>query len=163
MNPFKPAFKASAVVVQPRSATPSLMQRAYGAGLADGDACIQIIKQEVPGRGNPSYRLRFDMTQNDFGTLENFVHCVGVPVTIRTVKRDASQNRQVWRLSYDGPQAYAVIRVLEHYLVRKRAEARVARVFVEEGRMGLHPGRGGTPDHYWKLREACFRKLRKLR
>ena len=103
------------------------------------------------------------MTQNDFGTLENFVHCVGVPVAIRTVKRDASQNRQVWRLSYDGPQAYAVIRVLEHYLVRKRAEARVARVFVEEGRIGLHPGPRGTPDHYWKLREACFRKLRKLK
>lgn len=163
MNTFKPAFKASAAMIVPRSTTPTAMQRAYGAGLADGEGCIQIIKQEVAARRNPTYRLRFEMMQNDFATLEHFVHCVGVPTKIRTVKRDSKQNRQVWRLAYDGPQAYAVIRSLERYLVRKSAEARVAREFVEKGRIDLHPGPDGTPARYWQVREACFRKLRKLK
>lgn len=163
MNKFNPSFKMPAALIVPRSAKPSLMQRAYGAGLADGEGCIQIVKQSVPGRRNPSYRLRFEMMQNDFRTLEHFVHCVGVSAKIRAVKRDESQNRQVWRLSYDGPQAYEVIRRLEKYLVRKNPEAQVAREFVEKGRIGMHPGPRGTPRRYWQVREACFRKLRKLK
>ena len=39
----------------------------------------------------------------------------------------------------------------------------VAMDFVEKGRIGLHPGCGGTPARYWKVREACFRKLKKLK
>jgi hypothetical protein len=163
MNTFKPARKMPAAMVMPNSERPSPMQRAYGAGLADGEGCIQIVKQAVPGRRNPSYRLRFEMMQNDFRTLENFVHCVGVPAKIRAVKRDGSQNRQVWRLSFDGPQAYTVIRRLQRYLVRKGPEATVAREFVEKGHIAMHPGPSGTPRRYWKVREACFRKLRKLK
>lgn len=162
---FNPPVKKPAVLIMPRSENPSLMQRSYGAGLADGEGCIQIIKQKVPGRRNPTYRLRFEMMQNDFRTLENFVHCVGVEAKIRPVNRDAEgkQNRQVWRLAYDGPQAYAVIRRLQRYLVRKGPEAQVAREFVEKGRIDMHPGPSGTPRRYWQVREACFKKLRKLK
>ena len=158
-------FKATsaALLVQPRAATPSATLRAYGAGLADGEGCIQIIKQAVADRANPTYRLRFEMMQNDYATLEHFVHCVGVAAKIRPVKRDNSQNRQVWRLAYDGPQALAVITVLHRYLVRKKPEARVAIEFVVKGRIALHPGPAGTPKRLWKVREACFRKLRKLK
>ena len=163
MNPFKPAMPSTAVTIKPRSAKPNAMQRAYGAGFADGEGCIQIIKQEVEGRRKPTYRLRFEVMQNDFATLENFVHCVGVEAKIRQVKRDDSQNRQVWRLAYDGLQAYQVIRRLQPYLVRKGAEARVASEFVVKGRISLHPGPKGTPERLWKVREACFRKLRKLK
>ena len=165
MNSFKPPFKKPAVLITPLSESPTPMRRSYGAGLADGEGCIQIIKQEVPGRQHPTYRLRFEMMQNDFRTLENFVHCVGVEAKIRLVNRDreGKQNRQVWRLAYDGPQAYAVIRRLQPYLVRKGPEAQVAREFVEKGRIGLHPGPSGTPRRYWEVREACFKKLRKLK
>jgi hypothetical protein len=163
VSKFNPLFKMPSALVVPHSALPTPLQRAYGAGLADGEGCIQIIKQSVPGRGNPTYRLRFEMMQNDFRTLEHFVHCVGVSAKIRQVKRSGSQNRQVWRISYDGPQAYEVIRRLEKFLVRKSHEARVACEFVKKGRIGLHPGPAGTPPRYWKVREACFRKLRKLK
>lgn len=162
---FNSPLKKPAVLIMPRSENPSPMRRSYGAGLADGEGCIQIIKQKVPGRRNPTYRLRFEMMQNDFRTLENFVHCVGVEAKIRRVNRDreGKQNRQVWRLAYDGPQAYTVIRRLQRYLVRKGPEAQVAREFVEKGRIGMHPGPSGTPRRYWQVREACFRKLRKLK
>jgi hypothetical protein len=165
VNTFNPPIKKPAVLIMPRSEKPSPMKRSYGAGLADGEGCIQIIKQKVPGRRNPSYRLRFEMMQNDFRTLEHFVHCVGIEAKIRLVNRDreGKQNRQVWRLAYDGPQAYAVIRCLQRYLVRKGPEAQVAREFVEKGRIGMHPGPSGTPRRYWQVREACFKKLRKLK
>ena len=59
VNTFNPPVKKPAVLIMPRSEKPSPMKRSYGAGLADGEGCIQIIKQKVPGRRNPSYRLRF--------------------------------------------------------------------------------------------------------
>lgn len=163
MSKWRFAPSNNGILVTPRSHKPTATERAYAAGLTDGEGCISIVKQVIPERKNPSYRLRLAVTQNDFATLVNYVHCVGVATKVRPVKRDARQNRQVWTISYDGPQAYAVLGQLHRYLVRKKPESRAAMDFVEKGRIGLHPGRGGTPARYWKVREACFRKLKKLK
>jgi hypothetical protein len=103
------------------------------------------------------------MVQNDLDTLVHFVHCVGVPATIRPVKRETDHSRQIWRLMYDGPQAYQAIRYLRRHLVRKRPEADVALEFVRKGCIHLHPGPKGTPANLWAKREACFRELRALK
>ena len=150
-------------LVTPEAGRPSTQALAYAAGFTDGEGCIQIIRQQQAGRENPSYRLRLEVVQNDFETLVNFVHCVGVPATIRPVKREIEHSRQIWRLMYDGPQAYQAIRYLRRHLVRKRAEAEVALEFVRKGRIDLHPGSKGTPVHIWIKREAAFRKLRELK
>ncbi|MBN8490589.1 MAG: hypothetical protein J0M00_04055 [Burkholderiales bacterium] len=163
MSKWRFAPSDNGILVTPRSPKPSSTERAYAAGLTDGEGCVSIIKQSVPGRKNPTYRLRLDVVQNDFQTLVNFVHCVGVATKVRPVKRDARANRQVWRIGYDGPQAYEVLTRLHRYLVRKKPESRVAMDFVEKGRIGLHPGCAGTPARYWKVREACYRKLKKLK
>lgn len=151
------------VLITPSTSLPGATALAYAAGLMDGEGCIQVIKQMVPGRKNPTYRLRLEMMQNDFPTLANFVHCVGLPATIRPVKREADHSRQVWRVTYDGPQAYVVLRRLLRYLVRKKAEAAVGINFVRRGRIDLHPGPKGTPARLWALRENFFRELRALK
>lgn len=151
------------VLITPSSTLPGATALAYAAGLMDGEGCIQVIKQMVAGHKNPSYRLRLEMAQNDLATLANFVHCDGLPATVRPVKREANHSRQVWRVTYDGPQAYAALRRLLRYLVRKKAEAAVGIDFVRRGRIGLHPGPKGTPARLWVLRETYFRELRALK
>jgi hypothetical protein len=163
MSKWRFAPSNNGILVTPRSHKPTATERAYAAGLTDGEGCVSIIKQAVPGRKNPTYRLRLDMMQNDFATLVNYIHCVGVATKVRPVKRADGQNRQVWRIGYDGPQAYEVLSRLHRFLVRKKPESRTAMDFVEKGRIGLHPGCGGTPARYWKVREACYRKLKKLK
>jgi hypothetical protein len=135
----------------------------YAAGFIDGEGCISIVKQLLPGRKNPTYRLRLDVIQNCYHTLTVVVHRVGVPAKVRPVKPRPDQNRQLWSVSYDGPQAHAAIRNLKPYLVRKRREAEVALDFVKKGKISLHPGPKGTPARIWAYREQCFRKLRKLK
>jgi hypothetical protein len=153
----------SGILIQPKRQQPSREHLMYAAGFTDGEGCISIVKQQLAGRSRPTYRLRLDLMQNDFRSLAIYVERVGVPAKVRPVKPHPSQNRQVWRVSYDGPQAYAAIRNLRPFLERKRREAEVAMDFVEKGRIGLHPGPKGTPNRLWKIREACFRKLRKLK
>ena len=149
--------------VTPKTLRPTAIARAYAAGLVDGEGCVQIIKHASKSRKHSTYRLRLEVAQNDLPTLVNFVHCVGVPAVVRAVKPDSSQRRQVWRVCYDGPQAYAVIRGIRRYLVRKRAEADVAIEFVRRGRIGLRPGSRGTPSGLWEFREQCYLQIRELR
>jgi hypothetical protein len=163
MTKWKFAPSDNGILITPNTKPPSATQRAYAAGLTDGEGCMQIVRQDLPGRKNPTYRLRLTIVQNDYQTLANFIHCVGVAAKVRPVKRDHSQNRQVWRVVYDGPQAYAVICTISRYLVRKQPEARVAMDFVKKGRIDLHPGCKGTPKRLWKVREACYRRLKRLK
>lgn len=151
------------ILVTPSEEGPSRGDLMYAAGFIDGEGCVSIIKHQSPERRRPTYRLRLDVSQACFRTLTVLVQRTGVPAVIRPVKPHPDQNRQQWRVSYDGPQAYAVLRNLRPHLVRKQREAEVAIDFVEQGQMGLHPGPRGTPDSLWDFREKCFRRLRKLK
>lgn len=163
MNRFKKKLPLGCTLITPAHGRPSARALAYAAGFTDGEGCIQIIRQQLHGRPNPTYRLRLEVIQNDYDTLVHFVHCVGVPVVVRPVKRQLDHSRQIWRVLYDGPQAYQAIRYLRRHLVRKRSEANVAIEFVRKGRIDLHPGPKGTPPHIWAKREQCFQELRSLK
>lgn len=151
------------ILVTPNEEGPDRGELMYAAGFIDGEGCVSIVKHQSPHRRRPTYRLRLDICQSCFRTLATVVQRTGIPAVVRPVKPQPDQNRQVWRVSYDGPQAYAALRNLRPYLVRKQREAEVAIDFVEQGKIGLHPGPKGTPDWLWDYREKCFRRLRKLK
>ena len=48
-------------------------------------------------------------------------------------------------------------------LLRKRDEAKEALKFQDKCEIHRHFGPNGCPDEIWKLREACYEKLRKLK
>ncbi|MCK7468801.1 MAG: hypothetical protein MZU91_12210 [Desulfosudis oleivorans] len=149
--------------MQPRSATPSATLRAYGAGLADGEGCIQIIKQAVAGRAEPDLppALRDDAKRLCDARALRALRGRGR----KDPPREARQQPEPPGLA-PGPttarRRFAVIAVLHRHLVRKKARGARADRFRRQGsHRRCAPRPAGTPDRLWKVREA--RLSRKLR
>jgi hypothetical protein len=136
---------------------------AYCAGLFDGDGCIFVSYQNVPGRKNPTYRLCLCLVQNDRSTVENFRRVLNIPSTLIEVTRTKHHNRQVFDLRYYGEHATAALRLMHDDLVRKRWESMVAQQFWVDGMMGVLPGPKGLPEGIWRIRAQYRRKLSKLK
>lgn len=133
---------------------------AWAAGFFDGDGCTSIVRQQVPGRKNLTYRLRLTLVQNCKETLTHFERVVGEHAFITTPGPKLEFNKQIYSLIYDGRHALAALRKMEPHLVRKRMGALAAMRFWEEGRMGTLPGPKGFGSEVWKAREYWFKKLR---
>jgi hypothetical protein len=151
------------IMVIPSSPTPTPQELSYAAGFVDGEGCITITKTQPTEGDRPVYRLRLEVSQNCHHTLTMMVQRIGVPAKVRPMAPQKRQTRPSWRVIYDGPQAYAALRNLKPYLVRKQAEAELAIEFVEEGVASLRPGRKGTPEQIWKKREGICRRMRRLK
>ncbi|MGC4395694.1 hypothetical protein [Hydrogenophaga crocea] len=136
--------------------------RAWAAGMLDGDGCISIVKQRYPNR-SATYRLVVQITQNCLKTLEHFRECVGEIGPIHEVTRRISHNKQVYALMYSGPGAVRVVQRLAPHLVRKRAEAEVALSFIENGQVGRRFGARGVPVEIERIRISHYNKLRALK
>ncbi len=136
---------------------------AYCAGLFDGDGCVYVSYQQIPGRKNPSYRLGLCLVQNDLPTVENFQAILSLPSTLVKVTRTANQNKQVYDLRYFGEHAMDALKLMHNDLVRKRWESMVAQNFWVDGLMGVLPGPKGLPEDVWRIRAQYRRKLSKLK
>lgn len=136
---------------------------AWAAGFADGEACISLVRVTFPSGRRPTYRMRFDVMQNNLEVLLHFIQAVGVPGRIYSPKRTTLTNRQLYQLTYDGSRAHQVIERIHPWLVRKKPEATIALRYMSECRVGWHPGPTGFPEDLWKLRESFYWKLRKMK
>ena len=136
---------------------------AWAAGFADGESCISIARQTCPHGRRATYRLRFDLVQNNREVLVDFAVAVGVSGRLYAMKRTTLHNRQLYHLTYDGMSAHDVICRLAPFLRRKRPEAEIAMEYVREARVGWHPGPKGFPQELWALRERYCLKLQRLK
>ena len=136
---------------------------AWAAGFSDGEACISIARQRFASGRRATYRMRFDIGQNNREVLLHFQRSVGVPGRLYATKRTTVTNRQLYQLTYDGVRAHQVIQRLEPWLIRKRPEAIVALQYMTECRIGWHPGPTGFPESLWKLRESFYKKLKRMK
>src|SRR5690606_3581770 len=107
----------------------------WAAGFIDGEGCIHISKQQLPGRRNATYRLGVSVAQNDLEVLLHLRDGLGIVGHIYKIKRSPQHRRQCHALYYSGPNAMKLISVLEPCLVRKRREAQAARAFCTFGRI----------------------------
>ena len=137
--------------------------RAWAAGFADGEACISLARQTFACGRRPTYRMRFDVTQNNREILLHFQQAVGVTGRLYAPRRTTRTNRQLYQLTYDGKQAHDVIQRLHPWLIRKQPEAAIALRYMNECRVGWHPGPKGFPEALWKARESFYWKLRKMK
>jgi len=135
----------------------------WAAGFVDGEGCLHLARTRQPGRKNPTYRPRIDVTQNNLEVLEVLREILGEDAGLYTNKRHESENRQTYSLIYDGVHALRVIAKLRPHLRRKHVEADVLLSYPERGWMGVHPGPRGYPPEVWIERERIYRKLRKLK
>ena len=79
--------------------TPEDMALAWAAGFADGEACISIARQTFASGRRPTYRMRFDIAQNNREVLLHFQLSVGVPGRLYATKRTIVTNRQIYQLT----------------------------------------------------------------
>lgn len=136
---------------------------AWAAGFADGEACIHISKTQIKGRKNPTYRLVLSVCQNHLGSLKRFARALDLPQRFYDVKRTASMNRDAMTFAVSEGQAHRALKLLLPYLTRKAPEARMAIEAYEVGRMHVHPGPRGHAAEVWKTRERYYRKLRSMK
>lgn len=137
---------------------------AYCAGLTDGEGCIHIARQKHPGaRSGYVFRLVVTIAQNHLGTVLDFQELIGVEGLVYKRPRRGSQNRDDYQLVYHGRKAEEILLLLQPYLNRKKMEADVALDFQQNCELKRHFGPNGCPDHIWKKREACYRKLKSLK
>ena len=135
----------------------------WAAGFTDGEGCIHLSKTRQPGRKHPTYRPRFDVSQNNREVLVIFRAILGEDAGLYANRRQVSQNRQTYSLVYSGAHALRAVAKLRPHLRRKQVEADVLLSYAELGRMGVHPGPDGYPPEVWAERERIYRKLRKLK
>ena len=158
---------SSRIKTQGTEGAPRLNNReglAYAAGLFDGEGCIHISKQaKTTARRGYIYRLVATVAQNHLSTLIDFQALTGVEGRIYQRSRSGTSNRDSYALNYDGGQAEELIQRLLPLLLRKKDEAKEALKFQDEGEINTHFGPNGCPDNIWKVRDACYRKLRKLK
>lgn len=137
---------------------------AWAAGFTDGEGCLSIARQTYtdPSRRD-TYRMRVDIFQNCLSVLTAFEQTVGVKGRIYAVKRHHSQNRDCFRIAYDGEAAFELIRRLRPFLKRKQHEADVALAFGRNCEINRHFGPNGCPEKIWKLRARYYRRLQALK
>jgi len=143
--------------------SPGVATISWAAGFVDGEGCIQLSKTRQPGRKHPTYRPRFDISQNNREVLLDLREILGEDAGLYANKRQVSQNRQTYSLVYDGVHALRAVAKLRPHLRRKHVEADVLLSYPERGWMGVHPGPKGYPPFLWIERERIYRKLRKLK
>lgn len=141
----------------------SLLDLAYAAGVVDGEGCICIAKTHYPQRRHPTYRLMLSLSQNHLGLLERVAQVLEVPRRIYPIKRTVRMNRDAYQLHISDQHAYAALRALRPYLVRKGPEADVGIDVYDRGRMNVHPGGTGHPPEVWDVREWGYRKLQRMK
>ena len=136
---------------------------AWCAGMFDGDGCVSISRVWTAGRKNRTYRLGAVLVQNCEFTTAHFHTILGQPHCLVAVRKTDRHRRQIYEVRYDGLHALAALRLMEPFLVRKRAEAVAAREFWAECRMGVLPGVTGLQPEVWRRREGYYWKLRQLK
>ena len=108
------------------------MEKAYLAGLLDGEGCIMISKTKRKGNKNYEFWLRVFVSNSHLQGLQEVQKCFGG--LINEVKPDSkrfSQNR-CWRVWWNGKSGETLLQLLLPYLVIKKEQAIVALEFARK-------------------------------
>ena len=125
----------------------------WAAGFVDGEGCIHLSKTRQPGRRYPTYRPRLDLSQNNREVLVRLREILDEDAGLYLAKRQPSENRQSYKLGFDGVHALRAVAKLRPHLIRKDVEADVLLSYPALGWMGVHPGPKGYPPEVWVARE----------
>ena len=139
------------------------IELAWTAGFIDGEGCIHFSKYKYANRQHPTYRLVLTVAQNHRESLVRVAWALGVPERIYTVKRSLSMNRDSYVLHITDQDADRSLLMLLPFLGRKRPEAQVAIAAYQDGQLNIHPGCKGHSPEIWKIREAAYTKLQRMK
>lgn len=133
-------------------------QKAYLAGIFDGDGCVSIVKSNKPPYGM-YHQLAVMFTQSSLPYLEAIREIAGVgKIYEQTGVTKLKRNRSayIWRIP--SRAGAILIEELLPYLIRKRRQAEIA---VEFQNTMTNSGGAGTPDEVIENRESLYEEIRK--
>lgn len=137
------------------------VDRAYAAGLIDGEGCIFITMTAKNGRRvnpRPSYTLRIAVSMTHRPTLEWLQATMGGCLHEVHHKAPAGKRwKRCWKWHTSGARAASVIRAISPYLRVKAAEAEVALAFQDR------IGGGPLTDEELDIREDLKAQLSSLK
>ncbi len=109
-------------------------EKAYLAGLFDGDGCVVIAKMKLPGRPNPAYCLTVQYAQKESSILDRWQKRLGMGAVYHKRKAGTCE----WTMN--GTDAETFLRLILPYLDLKRAEAEIGLRFrkTQHGRSSCH-------------------------
>jgi len=120
-------------------------EKAYLAGLFDGDGCVIINKIELPGRPNPAYCLNVQYAQKERSILDRWQERTGLGNVYEHKPTGGAQ----WCMSSQDAETF--LTMLLPYLDLKRTEAEIGLKFrkTQHGRARCK----ATPAPVIELRE----------
>ena len=120
-------------------------EKAYLAGLFDGDGCVVINRIKLPGRPSPAFCLTVQYAQKECSILERWRDKLGLGTIYH--KHKAGTNE--WTMN--GQDAETFLKMILPYLDLKRAEAEIGLKFrkTQHGRARSQ----AVPGPITKLRE----------
>ena len=142
-------------------------ERAYLAGLIDGEGCISMFWNNANDGLNGSTMARLHIAMCDEGILAWVRRRVGsgTSFTRPYVKKNPAW-RPLWTIAWTGRSAVAVLRQVLPYLRLKKRQARIliAWVTLSNRTRKFHGRAGGSPYPKWVLakRDAWLLEMRSL-
>jgi len=137
------------------------LDRAYLAGLIDGEGCISIARIAAGSPyANVRHVLRVDIQMSE---LEAIDHVATLFQRKIMVKQPATNMRKVaYRISWQANFALDLLEAVHPYLILKREQARVAMEFQLRATSARRTGRRLTPEEL-EVRERYYLELRRLK
>lgn len=140
-----------------------LSRLGYAAGFIDADGCISAVEQTYPNREHPSTRIRIDIVQNHHGVLKHIQDILDCGGHLNRMKRQSSQNRDCYQLTYDGWHAVEVLMKLRDLLERKKAEADACLHLFIDGQLSRGPGRKGLSPQIIAIRQMWVARIKSMK
>jgi len=140
-----------------------LIERAYLAGLIDGEGCIAVSRTRTGASAKSctrgfAYRSSVSITMTDLQLLKWCQRVTGAGRVCRK-KVDTSKHRPAWTWAAWSQEAAGILTSIEPLLRLKRRQARNLIAF--QSRMRL-PGSRGLTDVEWRRRERHYIRSKTL-
>lgn len=103
-------------------------QRAYLAGLLDGEGCISIVNTHT-SRGRPTFMMSIQLVMTHKATIEHVYNMWGGGWYIDRGSRKAGQQKPAYSIHWTSVHAAEVLREVLPFLVTKKQQAELALEF----------------------------------
>jgi hypothetical protein len=111
----------------------SEVEKAYIAGLMDGEGCIAIVKNSPKGRAiSVSYRVTIVMNMTDAGQMDYCQRITGAGYITRHEVNTRPNCRDRWQWSLYKDETIELLREIYPYLILKKPQAALALEFVDK-------------------------------
>lgn len=134
----------------------TIQDRAWTAGVIDGEGCITVVKTDKKRRRHPQYYLRVNVAMVHLPTLQKVQTLFGG--TIYCKRSADKKHRTAWIWSCGSQEAATLLKAIAPFSLTKKSEVDLALLFVNRKRLAF--SKGGLTPEMLEERESLYLQLR---